>query len=44
MRRQVELYISNREINPEDLLEIPNYDYKRCKRYCKVIYRLLTTI
>lgn len=25
MRRQVELYISNREINPEDLLEIPYY-------------------
>ena len=25
MRRQIELYISNREINPEDLLEIPYY-------------------
>lgn len=25
MRRQVELYISNREINPEDLLETPYY-------------------
>lgn len=25
MRRNIELYISNTEINPEDLLELPNY-------------------
>jgi hypothetical protein len=25
MRRNIELYISNKEINPEDLLELPNY-------------------